>query len=155
MDAGPQRKILVAVDGSESAREALRRALELAPPLGCAVTAVTAIQTRLPGYRAGYFSFVDRHILDELRKLAESVLEEARQMTAGAAGPLETLILEGEAEIFVQLAEMLATTAGVTFLVMGSCGHGVRERFGMGSTTQRLIQEISRRGMRTAVLVVP
>jgi len=154
MDAGPQRKILVAVDGSESAREALRRALELAPPLGCAVTAVTAIQTRLPGYRAGYFSFVDRHILDELRKFAESVLEEARQMT-GAAGPLETLILEGEAEIFVQLAEMLATTTGVTFLVMGSCGHGVRERFGMGSTTQRLIQEIGRRGMRTPVLVVP
>ena len=151
-----EKKIVAAVDGSETAREALRFALQMAADLKCTAIAVTAIQTRLPGYRAAYFSFVDRHILVELQEYAAKVAEEARGIAAGMSGTvLQTKILEGEKEIFEQIVDFLTSTSDVAFLVMGSSGHGVRERFMLGSTTQRLILEVARRQMKTPVLVVP
>jgi nucleotide-binding universal stress UspA family protein len=156
MGAMSGKKIIVAVDGSETTRDALRYALQMAPDLGCAVLAVIAIQTRMPGYRAGYFSFVDRHVLSELREFASGVAEEAKKIAADFGGaPVETSVLEGEKEIFEQLADFVADTAEAAFLVMGSFGHGVRERLILGSTTQRLIQEVARRHMKTPILVVP
>jgi nucleotide-binding universal stress UspA family protein len=150
------KKIAVAVDGSDRAREALRFGIQMAADLGCPVTAVTAIQTRLPGYRAAYFSFVDRHILSELRQFAAGVAEEAKSMVTALGGTtIETLILEGDNEVYEQIADFLAATPEVGLLVMGSFGHGVRERLILGSTTQRLILELARRQMKTPVLVVP
>jgi nucleotide-binding universal stress UspA family protein len=148
-------KIVVAVDGSETARDALRFALRMAPDLRCSVTVVTAVQTRMPGYRAGYFSFVDRHILDELRQFASKVTEEAANIAAAESVVLETVVLEGEKEIFEQIVDFLAALQDAAFLVMGSFGHGLRDRLLLGSTTQRLILEIARRQMKTPVLVVP
>ncbi len=150
------KKLIVAVDGSDTARDALRIALQMAPDLGCSVCAIIAIQTRIPGYRAGYFSFVDRHILSELRQFAAGVAEETKKAAAdlSAAVP-ETAVLEGEKEIFEQIADFLAATPEAALLVMGSCGHGVRERLILGSTTQRLILEVAHRRMKTPVLVVP
>ncbi len=155
MGALSNKKIIVAVDGSDTARDALRFALQMAPDLRCSVSAVIAIQTRMPGYRAGYFSFVDRHILSELRQFADAVIDEAKKITAELAGALETFILEGEKEIFEQIVDFVAATPDAAFLVMGSYGHGVRERLILGSTTQRLILEVARREMKTPVLVVP
>jgi nucleotide-binding universal stress UspA family protein len=150
-----QRQILVAVDGSEAAWSALGVALDLQRALGCNVTAVTAIQTRLPGYRAGYFSFVDRHVLDELRRQAGGVLEEARRRAGPGGVALGTETLEGEADVFEQLADLLERTPDVAFLVLGSYGHRLRDRYLLGSTTQRLILELARRELKVPVVVVP
>jgi nucleotide-binding universal stress UspA family protein len=150
------KTIVIAVDGSETSKDALRFALQMASDLQCPVTAVIAIQTRMPGYRAGYFSFVDRHILSELRQFASSVIEEAKTIAAGVDGAkIESVVLEGEKEIFEQIVDYLAASGEAAFLVMGSYGHGVRERLILGSTTQRLILEVARRHMKTPVLVVP
>jgi nucleotide-binding universal stress UspA family protein len=156
MGAVSGKKIIVAVDGSDTARDALRYALQMASDLGCGVCAIIAIQTRIPGYRAGYFSFVDRHVLTELREFAAGVAEETKKI-AGEMGTVvpETEVLEGEEEIFEQIVDFIAATPETAFLVMGSFGHGVRERLILGSTTQRLILEVSRRGLKTPVLVVP
>jgi nucleotide-binding universal stress UspA family protein len=156
MGALSDKKIIVAVDGSDTARDALRFALQMAPDLRCSVVALIVIQTRMPGYRAGYFSFVDRHILGELRQFAAVVAEETKKIAnAAGIGSVETVILEGEKEIFEQLVDFVAAAPDAAFLVMGSYGHGVRERLILGSTTQRLVLEISRRQMKTPVLVVP
>ena len=156
MGAMSGKKIIVAVDGSDTAREALRYALKMAPDLGCSVYAIIAIQTRIPGYRAGYFSFVDRHVLTELREFAAGVAEETKKIAGEMATAVpETKVLEGEKEIFEQIVDFLAATPEAAFLVMGSFGHGVRERLILGSTTQRLILEVSRRELKTPVLVVP
>ncbi len=150
------KKIIVAVDGSDTARDAFRFALQMAPALGCSICAIVVIQTRIPGYRAGYFSFVDRHVLTELRQFAAGVVEETRKAASDLGGPVpDTAILEGEKEIFEQIVDFLAATPEAAFLVVGSYGHGVRERLILGSTTQRLILEIARRQMKTPVLVVP
>jgi len=156
MGAMSGKRIVVAVDGSETAREALRFALQMAPDLQCSVTAVIAVQTRMPGYRAGYFSFVDRHILGELKQFAAGVAEESSRIAKDAGdASLETEILEGDKEIFEQIVDFVASVPDTAFLVMGSFGHGVRDRLILGSTTQRLILEIARRQMKTPVFVVP
>lgn len=156
MGALSNKKIIVAVDGSETSRDALRFALQMASDLSCSITAAIAIQTRMPGYRAGYFSFVDRHILSELRQFASTVIDEAKTIAAGVGvSTLEPVILEGEKEIFEQIVDFLAASSDAAFLVMGSYGHGVRERLILGSTTQRLILEVARRQMKIPVLVVP
>jgi len=156
MEALTDKKIVVAVDGSDTSWDALQFALQMASDLECKVTAVTAIQTHMPGYRAAYFSFVDRHILDELRQFAAGVGEKAKGLANKWGGPpLETVVLEGEKEIFEQIVDFVAGRHDTAFLVMGSYGYGVRERLLLGSTTQRLILEIARRQMKTPVLVVP
>jgi nucleotide-binding universal stress UspA family protein len=84
------------------------------------------------------------------------VAEETKRIATDFGGPApETRILEGEKEIFEQIVDYLVSTPEAAFLVMGSYGHGVRERLILGSTTQRLILEIARRQMKTPVLVVP
>lgn len=149
------RKIVVAVDGSEVAKEAFRYALDLAQALSCGVTAITAIQTRMPGYRAGYFSFVDRHILKELREFARGVLEEASKVAGERGLEVETIALEADKEIFEQIADYLEGAKEVAFLVMGSYGHSLGDRKILGSTTERLITEVARRGLKVPILVVP
>jgi nucleotide-binding universal stress UspA family protein len=150
------KKILVAVDGSDTARAALRFALELSQSLSCSITAAAVMQTRLPGYRAGYFSFVDRHIIEELRQFSTQVLDEAKQAAAAFSGvTFEPLALEGEDEVFKQLATYLERSPDVVLVVLGSYGHGVGDRHILGSTTERLILEIARHGRKTPVLVVP
>jgi nucleotide-binding universal stress UspA family protein len=150
------KKIVVAVDGSDAARDALRFGMQIAADLGCKATAVIAIQTRMPGYRAAYFSFVDRHILTELRQFAAAVAAETSKIAIASGNtPPETLILEGDKDIYEQIVDFLAANPDVGFLVVGSYGHGVRERLILGSTTERLILEIARRQMKTPVLVVP
>lgn len=150
------KKIVVAVDGSDASRDALRFGMQIAADLGCTATAVIAIQTRMPGYRAAYFSFVDRHILTELRQFAADVAAETRRVAAVSDNtPPETLILESDKDIYEQIVDFLAANPDVGILVVGSYGHGVRERLILGSTTERLILEIARRQMKTPVLVVP
>lgn len=149
------RTLVVAIDGSSVSKEALRYGIDLAQALGCKVVAVTAIRTRLPGYRAGYFSFVDRHILLELREIAEKVLEDAKAIAEAAGQTIETKALEADKEIFEQLAEYLEQSQDVAFLVMGSYGHSIGDRRILGSTTERVILEIARKGLKVPVLVVP
>lgn len=115
MSAFEGRKIVAAVDGSDVSREAFRRALDLAEALSCPVTAVTAIQTRMPGYRAGYFSFVDRHILKELQEFARGVLDEASRAAAARGLAVETVALEADKEIFEQIADYVEQAGDVAF----------------------------------------
>ncbi|MBI5533829.1 MAG: universal stress protein [Deltaproteobacteria bacterium] len=148
--------ILVAVDGSDSARRGLLHAVDLARGSGSKLTVVTAIPTQLFGYRAGYFSFVDRHARDELRKVAQSLLDDAIAVArdAGLEG-IETTAIEGQGDVFEQIADHLQQRAQTDIVVLGSFGHSVGDRLILGSTTQRLILEVARRGLQTAILVVP
>jgi nucleotide-binding universal stress UspA family protein len=147
--------ILVAIDGSASSQRGLAQSIALARAVGARLLIVTAIP-RLSGYRGAYFSFVDRHALEEMHKLAESLLQEALQeATAAGLEDLETAMLEGTGDVFEQIADRLQQKGPIDLVVLGSFGHSVGDRLILGSTTQRLILEVARRGFRTSILVVP
>jgi nucleotide-binding universal stress UspA family protein len=148
--------ILVAVDGSASSHRGLLHAVDLATRTGCKLIVVTAIPTQLFGYRAGYFSFVDRHARDELRKLADSLLKDAVELAKGAGlQEVEAVAIEGNGDVFEQIADHLQQRSRIDIVVLGSFGHSVGDRLILGSTTQRLILEVARRNLQTAILVVP
>jgi nucleotide-binding universal stress UspA family protein len=149
------QEILVAVDGSEASKRALLFALKIAKSMSLKVSVITVIQSRLQGYRAGYFSFVDRHILQELREFGKKVLEEAEEVGKKEGVTLSTTLLETENEVYEEIVDFLSKSKDVWLLVLGSFGHSLRDRIILGSTTQRVLFEIGRRNLSVPVVVVP
>lgn len=140
---GKYRKILAAIDGSESSRNALRQAFRLAVDEKCWITVLSVIPpydgeidlTGVPDVRAS------------LAKPCEDALRIAQQLAEDERVLIKTVCEEGEAyERIVDLAD--AENCGI--IVMGRRGMHLLERALIGSVTARVIGFTQR-----DVLVVP
>jgi nucleotide-binding universal stress UspA family protein len=145
------KPIVVAIDGSEPAWQALETALYLAHLIGRPVDVVTVVQLR----KSGYFAFIDRHLLEEAGVYARKVLEQAQERGQKTGVEVRSHILESEKDISEAILAYLEETGPVKFLVLGSHGHGFVSRHLIGSTTERVIREVAHRGLAVPVLVVP
>jgi len=145
------KPIVVAIDGSEPAWLALETALYLAHLIGRPVDVLTVVQLR----KSGYFAFIDRHLQEEAGVYARKVLEQAQERGQKAGVEVRPHILESEKDISEAILGYLQETGAVKFLVLGSHGHGFVSRHLIGSTTERVIREVARRGLPVPVLVVP
>jgi nucleotide-binding universal stress UspA family protein len=137
------RKLLVALDNSESSAHALRESLRFARGDGSRVLAVAVV----PPYEGDLRLVGVRSIKAVLREPCEKALARARQVADGEVGTsLWTACLEGEPhEEIVNLAE----AEGCDLIVMGR-GADALDRFVMGSVTARVVGYSERN-----VLVVP
>jgi nucleotide-binding universal stress UspA family protein len=137
------RKLLVALDDSESSAHALRESLRFARGERCPVLAAAVV----PPYRGDLRLVGVQSIRAVLREPCEKALARARQVADGEVGTsLRTACLEGEPhEEIVSLAE----AEGCDLIVMGR-GDDALDRFVMGSLTARVIGYSER-----DVLVVP
>jgi nucleotide-binding universal stress UspA family protein len=145
------KPIVVAVDGSAPAWEAMETALYLARLIGRPVDVLTVIQLR----KSGYFAFIDRHLQEESETYAQKLLAEAAERGKTAGVTVTTHLLQSEKDISEAIISYLETAGAVKFLVLGSHGHGFVGRHLIGSTTERVIREIAHRGLSVPVLVVP
>jgi len=145
------KPIVVAIDGSAPAWEALDTALYLASLIQRPVVVVTVIQLR----KAGYFAFIDRHLLEEAQTYAQKLLVEAQEKARKTGVEAHTHVLESEKDISEAIITYLEGAGPVKFLVLGSHGHGFVGRHLLGSTTERVIREVAHRGLPVPVLVVP
>ena len=140
---GKYKKILVAVDGSESGRNALLQAFRLAVDEKCWIT-VTSVVPPLTG-DLDLTGVKDIHAA--LAKPCEDALAEAEKLAAEERILIKTVCEEGETyERIVDLAD--AENADV--IVMGRRGLRRLERAFVGSVTARVIGHTQR-----DVLVVP
>ncbi len=151
MAAENAKPIVVAIDGSAPAWEAMETALSLAGLLNRPVEVLTVIQLR----KAGYFAFIDRHLLEEAQTYAQKLLAEAQARGQKAGVEVHTRLLESEKDISEAIITYLEGAGPVKFLVLGSHGHGFVGRHLLGSTTERVIREVAHRGLPVPVLVVP
>jgi nucleotide-binding universal stress UspA family protein len=151
MAAENAKPIVAAIDGSAPAWEALETALYLARLIQRPVEVLTVIQLR----KAGYFAFIDRHLVEEAQTYAQKLLAEARARAQKAGVEVHTRVLESEKDISEALINYLEGAGPVKFLVLGSHGHGFVGRHLLGSTTERVIREVAHRGLPVPVLVVP
>lgn len=126
------RKILVAYDGSEGAKRALRAGIELARTMGARVTALS-VREHLPYFATS----VDE--VDEAREQIEAffsrITDEAHHVAAAAGIEVETVVRPGhEVETIVAYAKEERSD----LLIVGFTGHG--NVFGriMGGTAQNL-----------------
>jgi nucleotide-binding universal stress UspA family protein len=140
---GRYRKILVAIDGSESSRHALREAFKLAMDEKCWVTVVSVT----PHYEGDLGATWISNVQDAVKKPCQVALSEAEDMAKKERVMVKTVCEEGEIyERIVDLAD--AENSGV--IVMGRRGMGGLERTLVGSVTARVIGHSQR-----DVLVVP
>lgn len=151
MAADKAKSIAVAIDGSEAAWEAMQRAINMARLLELPLEVLHVIQLR----KAGYFAFIDRHLQEDQEAYAKKVLADAVQRAEKKGVVVHTHLLEGEHDPSESIVAFLDQARGVKFLVMGTHGHGFVGRHLLGSSTERVLREVARRGLPVPVLVVP
>lgn len=136
------RKIVVAYDGSEQARHALRVALDIARRYEAEVCTATVVQ--LPDY-AGTVDEVDEQ-MQRAREFYGKNLEQARFLAEQAGVKIETELLFGHVgETLVRFAEQ----QGADLVVAGARGLSTIRLYLMGSVSRFLVQHA-----RCPVLVV-
>ncbi len=142
------KKILVPLDGSDTANIAAGHAVELAAKTGAEVTLFHVIPA-LPPYVNRYGEHLGgayQQIHSELEATGEDILKKARENLANSGVKLDVKILWGNP------AEEICSEAregNYDLIVMGSRGLGEIKGFIMGSVSNRVVRHAS-----TPVLIV-
>jgi nucleotide-binding universal stress UspA family protein len=127
----PFDRILVAIDGSQGARRALAKAIELAELTGASLTAL-AVEGPLPAYAA---TIVE---VDEVRRQKDryysSVVEAARADAEAAGVEIDVEVRPGHA---AELITTFARDRGADLIVVGHRGHVLGDYL-LGSTADRV-----------------
>ncbi len=140
---GKYRKILIAVDGSESSMHALKEAFKLAVDEKSWMIAVSV----MPKYEGDLGSVWIDNVYASMKKPCETALAEAKKMAEEERVLIRVVCEEGE--IFERIAD-LADAENCDLVVMGRRGTGRIGKSLVGSVTARVIGYA-----RKDVLVVP
>lgn len=125
-------RILLATDGSESARTARRWAFELARAFGATVSALYVVETRLGS------SGVLRQLLE---RRGEGITREIRVRGARTGVPVDTAIRAGDPAREIRA---FAAERGVDVVVLGTHGRMGLDRLMMGSVAATVVREADR-----------
>jgi nucleotide-binding universal stress UspA family protein len=140
---GTYKKILVAVDGSESGRNALLQAFRLAVDEKCWITVTSVV----PPVTGDLDLTGVKDIRASLAKPCEDALRQAERLAERERVLIKTVLEEGEA--YERIVD-LAAAENTDVIVMGRRGLRRVERVMVGSVTARVIGHT-----RRDVLVVP
>ena len=132
VNMGRYKKILVAIDGSESSLHALRESFTLATKEESWITVVSVI----PPYEGDLATTAIGNIHKALREPCEKALSEAEKMAKAERMLIKTVCVEGEPyEGIVDLAE----AEKCDLIILGRKSMGRFERVLMGSVTAKVI----------------
>ncbi len=140
---GKYKKILVAVDGSQSSLNALHQAFRLANQEKCWITVTSVV----PAYDGEIETLGINDIRAALRKPCEDALAAVQKAADAERMLVKTVCAEGE--IYLRIVD-LADAENCDVTVMGRRGHRPIERALVGSVAARVIGHSQR-----DVLVVP
>jgi len=140
---GRYKKILAAIDGSESSMHALRESFKFATNEKCWITVTSVV----PPYVGDLAMVGVRDIMGSMRKPCEEALKKAEKLAKEEGVLIKTVCEEGE--IFERISD-LAAAENCDLIVMGRRGLSRLERSLVGSVTARVIGYSQR-----DVLVVP
>ena len=140
---GRYRKILVAIDGSESGTHALRESFKFATDDKSSVTVVSVI----PPYEGDLGATWITNVKEAIEKPCRVALSQAEEMAKKEKVSIKTVCEEGE--IYERIVD-LADAENFDLIVMGKGGTAGLEKALIGSVTARVIGHSQR-----DVLVVP
>jgi len=141
------RSLLIGVDGSREARQAVSFVASLTPPPGGRVTVLRAVEPgRIPSL--GLFpARVRAHLEAEVSNVRATAMRAAQHDVDRAVARLERSgwRARGEARMGAPLAELLAAikTTRADLLVVGARGVGRVERMLLGSVADAVIKRAS------------
>ena len=128
------KRILVAYDGSDGARSALKHAIALAKALGAELTAIL-VEEHLPHYAASISEV--KAAKEEIDAHFRSLAKEAHDVAALGGMDMETIVRQGhEVETIVNTAK----DGLYDLLVVGYHGHSKIYGRIMGSTAQSIVR---------------
>ena len=132
------KSIMLATDGSPSAEDATREAIELASELHVPLTVVSVAHAELPF--TGYYGYATTDVIAELCKIerehVEAVLAAVRERATAAGVAGETVALEGMPGEEICKA---AQERDVRLLVVGAHGWGRMGRMFHGSVSEYVL----------------
>lgn len=143
MIMGRYRKILVAIDGSESSMHALKESFRLATNEKSWITVVSVV----PKYAGDLSMVAIGNVMSSLRKPCEEALSRAEKISKDEGALIKTVCEEGE--IYERIVD-LADAENCDLIIMGRRGMSRLERTLVGSVTARVIGHSQR-----DVLVIP
>lgn len=126
------RKILVALDGSETANKALLAAIQTARIHGASLHAL-GVEEHLPHYAATVGEVQEAK--DERDTFFAEVMREAQRISAEHGVELTTEVRAGDA---AQRIVLSAREGAFDLIVLGAKGHSVIRDFLLGTTTDRV-----------------
>ncbi|TLX81922.1 MAG: universal stress protein [Thaumarchaeota archaeon] len=127
--------ILVAVDGSESASKAFRRAVYLAQKCNSKLDLVHVVQCEVGGDSANTFE-----IIEQLKDRAKKMLEEYRIEAAKNNVPIQITIMQGDpAKVIIELGK----AKSYDLIIMGTRGRSSFQELLIGSVSQKVMHHAS------------
>lgn len=145
-----EQKLMVAVDGSPPSQNALMYAIYTAGKFGAKLVVFSVVEQE----KVGYWRFIDEHFKKELLNKARQVIAEAEALASQHGLKCESELVEGT-QPYQDIVDFVEKNPGITTLVMGDHGVGLTDRHLLGSTTERVIRLIAKKGLPVAVTVVP
>lgn len=131
------QKILVGLDGSDAARHALERALDLAALTGAAVHALS-VEERLPAYAATVGEVEEEERFED--HYYRRVHHEAWRLAESRHVPFTHEIVPGHA---AQALIAIAKAGAFDLIVIGHTGHSRLHAFFLGSAADRVVEHAS------------
>ena len=133
------RSILVPLDGSAAAEQALPMALSLARRFAAALTIIHVHVPTWGVYGEGgvYDALVDREIREGMQAYLNGIVQ---RISTGTDISLSSTVLEG---LVPGAIKRHATESGVDLVVMTTQGRGPVARFWLGSVADRLVRQLT------------
>jgi nucleotide-binding universal stress UspA family protein len=139
------RKILIATDGSETAKKAAEFGVQIAGLSGAKVYAVFVIDTT-PYYSIPLDQIWSKEVYEQLEKMGSEITLDVEKTAKIAGLEAESVVLKGNpAEMIVNFAE----EQNVDMIIVGAHGMGGFERLVIGSVSEKIV-----RHSKSPVLVV-
>ncbi len=136
MKSKPRRQILIAIDGSETAKEAADFGVEMVGCSGAKVYVIYVIETT--PYRSVPLDQIwSNSVLEEYEKEGHEATSYVEKIAKDAGMEVESRVLKGNpAEKIVTFAE----DNNIDMIIMGSLGKGGYERLVMGSVSEKVMR---------------
>lgn len=143
------RKILLATDGSEPARDAGKHAIQLAKGMGLKLVALRVVDIERYTYD---WEAVREDVTKELETHARRVLDDVKKDAAEAGIDVDTQVRHGDSSR--EIIRFAHDDPDVVLVVMGSAGRRRLGRQLIGSTAERVVRQVGR-DLPCAVTIAP
>ena len=128
-------RILVAIDGSESAKKAFEESIYLAQKYNSGLDLVHVVQCELGGDSANTFE-----IIEELKNNAKKMLEEYKTQAVNNDVIIQIMVIQGDpSQVIIELAK----AKSYDLIIMGTRGRTAFQELLIGSVSQKVMHHAS------------